>query len=198
MYLRHTNCCIITRKASAYSNSSPFFLSFMRISFLFCIAVLFIARNNKAPKPVSAQAGTAKVIDNPKTDNPKKTIRPHEPQSDGSYERFMDSLLSKKDFIFSKEPVEGGVVCYYFKQWRPYQKKPKMFHAVFFRPPISTSLPISGTGDYYTVSSAFAVSFLCCVFLAILRPFRSNFPCLMSDALYTFDLNIFLVPLKLS
>jgi hypothetical protein len=52
------------------------------------------------------------------------TARVKEPESDGSYEHFMDSLISRKDVIFSKKTIDAREDYYFDKVWGPKQRMP--------------------------------------------------------------------------
>ncbi len=86
--------------------------------------MLFAACHSQAPKPIPPKESALQVG---VADSPKKTLRPHDPQSDGSYERFMDSLLSKKDIVFSSKKIEAGDVWLWSKMWGAHPKEPYTF-----------------------------------------------------------------------
>ena len=96
----------------------------MRIVILLGAALLFTACNSRQhnDKNLTEQVKVAGAAQTPGVQ-----VQRRERQSDGSYERFMDSFLSKKDIVFSKTIVEAGEVWLWSDKWGSYPKKPKTF-----------------------------------------------------------------------
>jgi hypothetical protein len=54
-------------------------------------------------------------------------VRPPDPKSDGSYEAFLDSILSREDIGYADSAVEAEEVWLWSEQDGPYPKSPKTF-----------------------------------------------------------------------
>ena len=84
---------------------------------------LFTSCSRQAPKYAAKLNVAAKD-----TVRIQKPIVSKEPVDDGSFERFMDSLLDKKGITYDAKPVRSGEEWYFDKEWGPTQKEPKTFY----------------------------------------------------------------------
>ncbi len=110
-----------------------FFLLFITLSFASC--------------KDSGHNVTATIVKDTSKQTPK--ITQQDLPDDSSYDRFMDSFISKKDIVFSTKKTEAGEDWFFDKEWGPTPVKPRNFFVGKEHFLTSKIICVNGDDDFF-------------------------------------------------